>query len=508
MTVVGASGRPMVEGPLKRTLVVTGTLVAGGLAAVWATWYVRQSASLYRPHAAAVFNGLFVVTYVSAGCYTWWRRPRSGLGPLLAAIGFTSALNVLNGSSDDAVYTLGMTAWALTSVLLVYMPLCFPRSRPESPLEVRLARALWFTAGGLWGLILVFAETLPRGGEFSDCGSSCPGNALQVVDAPPGVGDLLDALYSVTLSAVFVAVAVLLVRKARSPFRLRRRAVEPLCYVMCATIVVYVLNLVLARPFPATKTVFFATLGVLFLATPTSIVIGQVRGRMFAAASAGQLAAALSGRAVTPESVQAVMREALGDPTLSLVFAMEGGGYVDVDGKPVELAAVASGRVVTPVVREGRTVAALTYDGALDADAAVVEGLVATSLMLLENAQLVEDLRASRSRIVTASEEERLRLERDLHDGAQQRLMALQIKLALLRERVDEPELAAELGELDEDAASAVQELRGLAHGIYPTVLRERGLADGLRALARGVPLPVEIVDEGIGRCDPTVEAA
>src|SRR5262249_37312878 len=132
----------------------------------------------------------------------------------------------------------------------------------------------------------------------------------------------------------------------------------------------------------------------------------------------------------------------------------------------------------------------------------------ASSLMLLENARLVEELHASRRRIVTTAEHERLRLERDLHDGAQQRLMAIQIKLALLRDRVDEPGIAAELDEIGGDASAAVDELRGLAHGIYPTVLRERGLGDGLRALARSVPLPVEVRDDGVGRCEPAVEAA
>ena len=86
--------------------------------------------------------------------------------------------------------------------------------------------------------------------------------------------------------------------------------------------------------------------------------------------------------------------------------------------------------------------------------------------------------------------------------------MAIQIKLALLRERIDEPGLGAELDEIAEDAAAAVDELRGLAHGIYPTVLRERGLGDALRSLARACPLRVELADDGVGRCAPVVEAA
>ena len=150
----------------------------------------------------------------------------------------------------------------------------------------------------------------------------------------------------------------------------------------------------------------------------------------------------------------------------------------------------------------------LVHDSTLDTDPAVLEGLAASSFMLLENARLVDELRASRGRIATAAEQERLRLERDLHDGAQQRLMAIQIKLALLRDRISDDELAVQLDEISDDATAAVGELRGLAHGIYPTVLRERGLADGLSSAAATSPLPVQVVDGGIGRCDPTVEAA
>jgi signal transduction histidine kinase len=86
--------------------------------------------------------------------------------------------------------------------------------------------------------------------------------------------------------------------------------------------------------------------------------------------------------------------------------------------------------------------------------------------------------------------------------------MAIQIKLALARDHVDDPELASELDEIGADASLAVDDLRGLAHGIYPTVLRERGLGDGLRSLARNAPLHIDVVDAGIGRSDPAVEAA
>jgi signal transduction histidine kinase len=127
--------------------------------------------------------------------------------------------------------------------------------------------------------------------------------------------------------------------------------------------------------------------------------------------------------------------------------------------------------------------------------------------MLIDNTRLVAELRASRARMVAAADRERLTLERNLHDGAQQRLFVLQLKLARLRKEVA-GDLVESVDQAADDAAAAVDELRDLAHGIYPTILRERGLADALAAVARSTPPSLQVVDSGIGRCPGPVEAA
>jgi signal transduction histidine kinase len=148
------------------------------------------------------------------------------------------------------------------------------------------------------------------------------------------------------------------------------------------------------------------------------------------------------------------------------------------------------------------------YSASLQESADVVDGLAETAVVLLENARLVDELRDSRARLVASADHERHRLERDLHDGAQQRLFLLQVKLARLREEVGDAAVAARIDEIEEDAGAALDELRVLAHGIYPTVLVERGVPEALRAFAIDAPLPVEVTDHWIGRCSPTVEAA
>ena len=141
----------------------------------------------------------------------------------------------------------------------------------------------------------------------------------------------------------------------------------------------------------------------------------------------------------------------------------------------------------------------LVHDAALDEGSGITEGLAATALMLLENAQLVTELRDSRARIVASGQQERLRLERNLHDGAQQRLFTIQLKLTAARARAGDPKLARELDELTADAAATVDELPRLAHGLYPTVLRERGLVDACAAARGSLPFPSASSTAGSG---------
>ena len=193
---------------------------------------------------------------------------------------------------------------------------------------------------------------------------------------------------------------------------------------------------------------------------------------------------------------------------LAVVVAHGPDVAVTVDGDPVELPSGEGAVKVTFVERDGRQVAALIHDASLDEGSGVTQGLAATSLLLLENTGLIEELQASRRRIVSSAQQERLRLERNLHDGAQQRLFAVQVKLEAARERAADPVLADELREIAGDAAAAVDELRSLAHGLYPTILRERGLVDALRAVARTAAIPTTVASHNVERLPAVVEEA
>jgi signal transduction histidine kinase len=489
---------------------VVGAVGAAGVVAAAVTgWTAARSPVLVDPSQAAAWRAAIVASYWAVGAYTWWRRPVSRLGPIITALGFLYAASTLVASGVPLVHTLGMVVWALALVWTAYLYLCFPRGRLESRLERGLILVVALSMALTWGLILALSPRLPPGGSLVDCGMRCPPNAVQLVSGHAATGQALTTVFRVVLMVAAIGIAILILTKARSSSHLRRRAIVPLAAVFVANVVEFVIALFLAPADPGAREGLRIAVGGLTLAIPVAILVGQVRGNVFAAISLGQVAVRASGKPLTPASVQGVIGDALGDPSLALaLWAPERAGYVDVHGAPLTLPQDSRARGITRVTRNDRPVAALIHDPTLDTDSSVIEGLAATSLMLLENSRLVDELRASRSRIVDAAERERRRLERDLHDGAQQRLVAIQVRLGLAQQLADGDELARQLQAAQREAEAALAELRALAHGIYPAELHDFGPAFALRSLARGAPVPVEVTDEGVGRSAEAIEAA
>ena len=171
-------------------------------------------------------------------------------------------------------------------------------------------------------------------------------------------------------------------------------------------------------------------------------------------------------------------------------------------------------RAITLVTVRGEEVAALVHDPALLDEPALVEAVRATAGLVLENERLaaevraqLAEVRASRTRIVAATDAERRRIERNLHDGAQQRLVTLSLALGIAaagRDAAGPDVLARAQDEVDE----AIAELRELARGIHPTLLREEGLLTAVQALARRTPLPVTVEGSAGDRLPDAVELA
>lgn len=491
-----------------RAYAIPGLLAAGAGATTATIWAVSRSSIIVDADTVGVLRGILIASWIAAGSYMWWQRPRNRLGLLVAGAGFLYAATSLMASGNALVYTAGRVILAVFLVYYAYVYLCFPGDRLVGNRDRRFIGGLAIATAVCWPLVLFFANRLPGGGPLNECGSRCPENALRVANVPDGFSDFLNGAVGVLTGAALLGIAAVLISKARSPARLRRRAVEPVMYAFGVQVAAYVANTIINPTGGALHTAQLTTAAGALL-VPVSMLAGQARGRWYASATLTQLVSRGRGEHVTPQRMQEWLRDALGDPTLDVaLWDRVRSRFVDVEGNVVDVTTAAPGRAVTPVIHDGRPVAALEHSASLGDASGVVEGLAETALILLENTQLVDELRSSRARIVASADQERHRLERDLHDGAQQRLFLLQIKLGRLREGVGDGDLGEKLEEIQDDAAAALEELRVLAHGIYPTVLVESGVPEALRAFAVGAPIPIQVIDHWIGRCSPTIEAA
>jgi len=246
------------------------------------------------------------------------------------------------------------------------------------------------------------------------------------------------------------------------------------------------------------------------LLIPVAIVLGAIQARL-ARGNVAELAMEL-GRGVPVGGLQPVLARALRDPSLQIAFpAPSGEGFVDPEGRPAP--APGPGRATTRLEHGGELLALLIHDPVIELeDPGLVEAVGTVATMGLENERLaaqvraqLEEVRASRERIVEAADAERRRVERDLHDGAQQRLVALAMRLDLARQTTGAS--AALLDEATTELRAAVAEVRDLARGLHPTILVEAGLGPAIEALAErtSVPVSVEAADR---RFPANVEAA
>jgi signal transduction histidine kinase len=224
------------------------------------------------------------------------------------------------------------------------------------------------------------------------------------------------------------------------------------------------------------------------------------------------------GRLPAVDGVRDALARALRDPTLRLLFWQPASNsYIDTDGIAAALPSDKTTRAVTVLEHDGQRYGALVHDPFMLEDSTMLEAVGAAGRLAIENARLQAELRAqlaevraSRARIVEAGDAERRRIERDLHDGAQQRLLAIRLALRLARERAhsQDAELQALLTEADEELLGGLDDLRSLAGGIHPAVLTDEGLPAALAMLARRSTVPVELGAVPGERLPAALEAA
>jgi signal transduction histidine kinase len=368
-------------------------------------------------------------------------------------------------------------------------------------------------AGTLWSVLLLAAPTLPTPAKPLHCAVDCPSNPFALVHLSDGAVDVVEraAVGLYALSAC-VLVVVLAVRFAAASAAERRILLPPALalWIVAAS---FVLVPFVGQDVDGVSGLVGWLPAVFSIAFPVALLLGQAQGRLFAAASLRDMVGRLSA-SPAPRNLEALMADALGDPSLRLAFPLGQHGFVDGGGAAI---APAETQSVAEVRDEHGVVALILHDRALEeAWPGVVGAAGAAVLLALENARLEADLRASaralqssRARMLTAAVTERRELERDLHDTAQQRLVALQIKLGLARERTEAGDLGPLLDRLSADVEATIDSVRDVGRGLYPPLLADRGLGAALSARSQTSPTARLALAVGeLGRADPDLEAA
>ena len=442
-----------------------------------------------------------VLPYVLAGLVAWWRRPESRFGPLMVTAGFATFLSALQWSNQALPYTIGLLFDLLPAVIFLHVFLAFPSGRLERRPEQWLVGVGYFVAVGFQ-----LAKMLLGGGD--------PNNLAGVVTETAAANTVED-VQLVTLSAVLLTGIVLLVIRRRGPVRPLRPSVALLVDSFALGLVAMaVLLLAGAFAWPSFATIQRIAFGVIGLA-PVAFLIGLLNARL-ARSGVADLLVQLHADP-SPAELPGLFARALRDPSLELAYWLpEFGAWADLEGRPVELPAEGSGRAATLVERDGVRLAALIHDPSLNEERELLDAVSAAAGIALENGRLqaelrarLEELRGSRQRVVEAGQEERKRLERNLHDGAQQRLVALALDLRMLERRLGgDPDSRAQIDRMRNEIALSLDELRDIAHGLHPAVVTGHGLEVALESLVAHAPLPVQLNVELDERVDEPVEVA
>jgi signal transduction histidine kinase len=448
--------------------------------------------------------------WVVAMVATYLRDPTGRLWKLLLAFRIVASAGVLWVFPTSLTWTLSQLTVGLGGVVFVHLVLAFPTGRLEDRLDRRFV-----TAAYLWLAVTHLAWLLVWKPPATLVGFS-PRNPFVVLpDAT--LATLFGPIANAVLAAVLlVGVSIGLVRHWGRAGPVERRALLPVLLaapVQLALMVVWQLaganpaewgdlRVVLQSP-------VVALAGLLF---PVAYLLGLLRARL-ARAGVADLAVEL-GRGVPLGGLEATLARALGDPSLELAFpAPAGDGLVRADGQPFEQPPPGRGRGAARIERGGGLLAVLVYDQAIEReDPGRIDAVGSVAGLALGNERLaaqvraqLEEVRASRTRIVEAADAERRRIERDLHDGAQQRLVALALRLDQARgTEISREQL---IDDTTAELLAAIAEVRDLARGVHPPILTDAGLVAAVEALVERTPFPVR-VDAAEGRYPPEVEAA
>jgi signal transduction histidine kinase len=453
---------------------------------------------LSQPGLRAALVDWVSLPYVLSGLVAWRRRPESRFGPLLIVAGFALTLTTLQWTRPALPYTVGQLLDLLPAVIFPHVFLAFPSGR----LERRPERGL---------IAIGYAAALGGSAVVQLLGGFDPRNLLAL--APhEGLAETVQNVQLVTLAGVCLGGVLLLAARRREAGHLPRRplalVVESFALGLLTFAVLLVAGMVDLPGFEQLRLGTFAVLGL----APLAFLFALLDARLAQSGVAGLL---VELRADPAPDLREALARALRDPSLALAYWLpKYARWAGEDGRPVPVPDPGPRRATTLIDRDGEHVAALLYDRSLEDERELIAAVSAVAAFALENGRLQAELQArlkelhgSRARVLEAGRRERQRLERNLHDGAQQRLVALRLELAVLGSQLaDDPDARTRVDRMSQEVAVSLDELRDLARGLHPAVLSGHGLAVALESLTARAPVPVQLRMDLADRMPEAVE--
>lgn len=450
----------------------------------------------YETSTSVVFPVLVSLSFCVAGLVAGSRSPNNRVGPLLIAVSFAFVVGSLELTSVPVLFSIGLLLDLFWIGLLIHVLAVFPSGHFDS-----IWGRMFAATGWLATVVIQLARDLVNDPAVSDGCTTCPEN-LFAVSPNSTVFDTLSFVQGPVLGLVALVLGVMnIATKWRRSTVVTRRALLPPLVAGTTAFVLLMVSWALEDRNDMSSLASELAAGVAVLAIPISMAVGVVQLRL-SHNRVGGLALRLGSRAVYSDELEKALAWSVDDPTLQVAYwAPQLGHYLDADGSRVEESAGAD-RSSHVIEQDGQKVAILFYDPTLDELPGLIDAVAATAGLALENERLRAELRAqvvslreSRSRLMTAEHAERQRLERNLHDGAQQRLLGLGLSLQLLHSKLNDaaPETVELVDEAEVEVREAIRELRDLAHGLHPAVLAESGLKSAIEALTTRTPFRVDL---------------
>lgn len=461
---------------------------------------------------------MWVAVAVSAaalGLYAAASGSRARPGRVLAAIAMLWVLCLLLATRYPLAFTIGWLFLGLAVPLVAYEML----ASSTAGAFLRSERLLLLSSSVLvlvcWGYLALTSRQPTLAMPLAKCVPACPHNVLFA-------GSPLNALATIARDGLRVGwltaaigVAVGIGRRYRAAGRAVRRSIAPI--LVLATIYAVGVGVSVALTFvgPDIRVPLVWVSVTAAMVLPLAMLAGLVWERLFMGEALEEFVNRLPDTAA--EDLPALMAQVLDDPSVQIGYSQPASrGFVDPSGASVELPDTAADQAVTPVDGESPSEAVVIHRDAVPDEERFIRAAGAAALISYENHRLeadlsasVVELAASRKRLVEAANAERQRIERDLHDGIQQRMVSARVRLELADEALDcNPSRGRRmLAEIACDLDDALEEVRSLAQGVYPALLATHGLIEALRSVARRSPGPV-MVRGDVARYPADTEAA